>query len=683
MLLRFVTRPLVGLGLLAAVTSAQADVFINEFHYDNADTDVGEMVEVLAPAGTNLGGWTIALYNGGDGKRYATLNLSGIAANQCGGHGTVTVAAPAMQNGAPDGLALIDGSGQVVQFLSYEGSFAAVDGPAQGLASTAIPVSETSSTAAGHSLRLSGSGSSASDFTWQAASAHSFGACNAGQTLTGSDPIDTGSTLSNGVTQSNLSATAGTSLNYTMVVPAGASNLLLATSGGSGDADLYVKFGSAPTTSSYSCRPYKNGNNESCSVASPQAGTWYVMVRAYSSFSGLSLAGSFVEPVVEPPPPSSNELVKAVPVTGLSASSGASLAYTVVVPEGATDLSLNMSGGSGDADLYLRHGSAPTTSTYDCRPYVNGNNETCSVAAPQSGTWHVMVRAYTSFSGVALVADYVSAAGGGGDPVDPGEYYASVITTGASVLRSSLHEVIDDHTRLPYSATTTDTWDVLEFADQDPLDATRILDIYKNASYAKAGGGNDFYNREHTWPKSLGFPDDVPDNYPYTDMHMLMLSDIAHNASRGNLPFGNCTASCTEYATQAYNGQGGGSGVFPGNSNWSDGAIWQVWSKLKGDVARAILYMDLRYEGGSHGITGTAEPDLRLTDDLSLVTGSGSNASIAYMGKLSVLLQWHADDPVTEAERLRNAAVQSYQGNRNPFVDHPEWVACVYQNVCN
>jgi endonuclease I len=78
-----------------------------------------------------------------------------------------------------------------------------------------------------------------------------------------------------------------------------------------------------------------------------------------------------------------------------------------------------------------------------------------------------------------------------------------------------------------------------------------------------------------------------------------------------------------------------------------------------------------------------AEPDLRLTDNLSLVTTSNGNASVAYMGQLSVLLQWHAEDPVTEAERLRNDAIQSYQGNRNPFVDNPQWVACIYQNVCN
>lgn len=665
-----------GLVLLGASGLAQGQ-FINELHYDNSGTDVGEAVEVLAPAGTSLAGWSIALYNGGDGKRYATLALSGTVANQCSGYGTVVANAPGIQNGNPDGLALVNASGQVVQFLSYGGSFTATDGPAQGQLSTAIPQSESSSTAVGHSLRLAGSGSQYSQFSWQAPAASSFGACNAGQTLAGGGSGGGGSSvLNNNVALTGLGAATGASLNYTFELPAGASNLVVALSGGSGDADLYLKRGSAPTTSSYDCRPYQTGNNESCSIAAPGSGTWHVSLRAYTTFSGASLVARWTLPSGGG---GSSVLQKGVPVTGLAATSGNSLAYTIEVPTGASNLVVSTSGSSGDADLYLRRGSAPTTSTYDCRSYSNGSNESCTVASPASGTWHVMVRAYTSFSGLSLVGDYTAATGGGGTP---GGYYSGVTTSSSSALRSSLHAVIDDHTKIPYTASTTDTWDVLNVADQDPLDAGRVLDIYKNQSYAKAPGGNDLYNREHTWPKSLGFPDDGAGNYPYTDLHMLMVSEIQYNAARGNLPFGNCTSSCTEYPTQAYAGQGGGSGSFPGNSNWSNGQVWQVWRKLKGNVARAMFYMDLRYEGGTHGVTAVAEPDLRLTDTMSLVTGSSGNASVAYMGALSVLLQWHAEDPVDEAERLRNDAVYSYQGNRNPFVDNPAWVDCVYRNIC-
>ena len=88
-------------------------------------------------------------------------------------------------------------------------------------------------------------------------------------------------------------ASTGNSLNYTLAVPSGATNLTFTMSGGSGDGDLYVKFGSAPTDSSYDCRPYKSGNSESCSFASPSAGTYYVRIKAYSTFSGVSLVGDY------------------------------------------------------------------------------------------------------------------------------------------------------------------------------------------------------------------------------------------------------------------------------------------------------------------------------------------------------------------------------------------------------
>jgi serine protease len=105
-----------------------------------------------------------------------------------------------------------------------------------------------------------------------------------------------GGTLTKGVTVTGLAASTGNSVNYTMSVPSGATNLVFTISGGTGDADLYVKYGSAPTDSSYDCRPYKSGNSESCSFASPAAGTWYVRVKAYSSFSGVSLVGNYTDP---------------------------------------------------------------------------------------------------------------------------------------------------------------------------------------------------------------------------------------------------------------------------------------------------------------------------------------------------------------------------------------------------
>ncbi|MCB1641906.1 MAG: S8 family serine peptidase, partial [Xanthomonadales bacterium] len=109
-----------------------------------------------------------------------------------------------------------------------------------------------------------------------------------------------------------------------------------------------------------------------------------------------------------------NTLTNGVAVTGLAASTGAELRYTMDVPAGASNLSFVIAGGSGDADLYVRFGSEPSTTTYECRPYLNGNNESCSFPAPQTGTYHVMLRAYSSFSGVSLTGSYTAGGGGGG-----------------------------------------------------------------------------------------------------------------------------------------------------------------------------------------------------------------------------------------------------------------------------
>jgi endonuclease I len=270
----------------------------------------------------------------------------------------------------------------------------------------------------------------------------------------------------------------------------------------------------------------------------------------------------------------------------------------------------------------------------------------------------------------------------------PPGYYDTADTSSPAALRASLHDIIDDHTRYPYTSTATDTWDILELADEDPNNINNILDVYLNASIEKFGGGVGPYEREHTWPKSYGFPNDNSQNYPYTDCHHLFLCDPSYNSSRSNKPFRYCDAACSEKPTLYNNGQGGGSGVYPGNSNWTSGqytaGTWETWIGRRGDVARAQLYMDVRYEGGTHGVTGAAEPDLILTDNEALIDAcnTGSNESVAYMGMLSVLLQWHLEDPVDDVERWRNDVVYSFQDNRNPFIDHPEWVDCVFNGNC-
>ncbi len=161
-------------------------IFINEIHYDNASGDVNEGFEIAGPAGTNLSGYSVVFYNGSSSqlKVYSTNNLSGTIPNQQNNLGTLWFAKSGIQNGNPDGLALIDTDGTtVIQFLSYGGSFTAVDGPASGMTSTDIGVSESGSTPVGYSLQLQGMGTQYTDFTWSTPIAATEGLQNTSQIL--------------------------------------------------------------------------------------------------------------------------------------------------------------------------------------------------------------------------------------------------------------------------------------------------------------------------------------------------------------------------------------------------------------------------------------------------------------------------------------------------------------------
>jgi endonuclease I len=275
-------------------------------------------------------------------------------------------------------------------------------------------------------------------------------------------------------------------------------------------------------------------------------------------------------------------------------------------------------------------------------------------------------------------------------------YYASVDPSNATTLRSTLHELIDDHVAYEYSGPTNpppppcnpaapstvncDTWDILESADENPANPGEIIDVYQNDNHPKATGGNANYNREHTWPNSLGFPNNTNNglpNPPYTDTHMLYLSDQQYNTNRGNKPYDDCAGCSNQDATVANNGVGGqGGSPFPGDSNWWDGSRYQVWVHRKGDMARAIFYMDVRYEGGVNAL-GQTEPDLVVTDNLAQV-GTGQ----PFMGKLCTLYRWHFDDPPDAGEIIRNEVVFGFQGNRNPFIDNPDWVQTLWGAQC-
>ncbi|KGJ97943.1 PKD domain-containing protein [Colwellia psychrerythraea] len=329
--------------------------------------------------------------------------------------------------------------------------------------------------------------------------------------------------LENGIPVNGLSANTGQSVDYTFEVPANATELVISASGGSGDADLYARFGSAPTDAQYDCRPYLGGNNETCNVSNPQAGTWYISAKAYASFSGLTLQASFQGGNTIPnKPPVANSGgpytgIEGQPITFIGSASydtdgaiatynwdfgdgttsnqadpshsysvsgsysvvltvtdnkgsstttnttaeikasggkgvlengvsvttsgntGSEDNYTLQVPSGANDLVIKTNGGSGDGDLFVRFGSAPTASSYDCRPYLSGNNETCTIVNAQAGTYYVMVQGYSSYS-TTLTASYTS----GGTPIpnvppvsDAGGPYSGTVNAEISFVGSN------------------------------------------------------------------------------------------------------------------------------------------------------------------------------------------------------------------------------------------------------
>jgi vibriolysin len=189
--------------------------------------------------------------------------------------------------------------------------------------------------------------------------------------------------LTNGVELSSLSGGTGNKKYYTLEVPAGQTDLKFGTGNGTGDVDLYVRYGSVPSTTAYDCRPYTSGNTESCSFTHPQAGTWHVMLHAYSSYSGLSLIGTHRgddggTPVTQT-------------ATGTVSKNAQAQVGSYHVLAG-TRFTVEMTG-TKNPDLYVRFGAEPTTRAYDCRPALSGASETCDLAVPPGvSTAYIMVR---------------------------------------------------------------------------------------------------------------------------------------------------------------------------------------------------------------------------------------------------------------------------------------------------
>ncbi|MFE9684086.1 endonuclease I family protein [Streptomyces sp. NPDC006285] len=224
-------------------------------------------------------------------------------------------------------------------------------------------------------------------------------------------------------------------------------------------------------------------------------------------------------------------------------------------------------------------------------------------------------------------------------------YYAGAIGKTGTALKSSLHTIISDQTKISYSA----VWEALKVTDQDPNNSANVVLLYSGISRSKTlnGGNTGNWNREHVWAQSHG--DFGTSAGPGTDLHHLRPEDVQVNSIRGNKDF-----------------DLGGSSFTNSGGSLTDSNSFQPRAAVRGDVARMILYMAVRYEGGD------SWPDLEPNDAVT-------NGSVPYHGRLSVLKQWNEQDPPSASETRRNELIYSnYQHNRNPFIDHPEWVEAIW-----
>jgi endonuclease I len=236
-------------------------------------------------------------------------------------------------------------------------------------------------------------------------------------------------------------------------------------------------------------------------------------------------------------------------------------------------------------------------------------------------------------------------------------YYQPAYDLSGNELKAALHNLIDDHIEFPYTSGSTDTWDILKESDRDPNDTVNVILVYSGRSVDAAQEYNSGkgWTREHVWAKSRG--DFGTDEGAGTDLHHLKPCDNSINTTRNNRNFDECI-NCKEIIDEDEN-----------TRSFYDENLWtfEPRDEVKGDVARMILYMAIRYEGDN------GELDLELQEEYLDKSDKSPYHSI-----LSVLLKWHEQDPVDLFEQRRNDVIYKYQKNRNPLIDHPELVDFIW-----
>jgi len=259
-----------------------------------------------------------------------------------------------------------------------------------------------------------------------------------------------------------------------------------------------------------------------------------------------------------------------------------------------------------------------------------------------------------------MLAFFMFSALASADP-PPGYYDPAVGLTGPA-LQEALHDIIDNHTNISYDAiwlaffTTDDrygnetiVWDMYSDTPGETPPYEYTLGDDQNQSGSASGEGES-YNREHSWPRSW-FGDSSPMN---TDLFHIVPTDTYVNSKRGNEPYGEVSSPTWE----SWNGSRLGPCSYPGYT----GTAFEPIDGYKGDFARNYFYMATRYLGEDTTWPGSAMADGAVLEPWAE----------------EMLIGWHINDPVSTKETDRNDAVYAIQNNRNPFIDHPEYVFWIY-----
>lgn len=254
-------------------------------------------------------------------------------------------------------------------------------------------------------------------------------------------------------------------------------------------------------------------------------------------------------------------------------------------------------------------------------------------------------------------------------------FYSSASGLTGTALKQVLNDLIDYHTRYPYTSDSTDVWDILKVTDEDPNNTNNVIGIYTQRSIPKlwqdgssSACNNDCWNREHVWSKSHGDFDTVLG--PGTDAHHLRAADKSVNSTKNNDDFDDIVPHSVTNQVTDLRDDGSRTPI----SAWSIGEAFEPADNVKGDIARMILYMDVRYDGTE------GYPDLVVVEATSTDSGIYSQGSTyGYYGRLSTLLRWNELDPVDDYERSRHEKIVGFQGNRNPFVDFPQFANLIWR----